>query len=117
MVTDQGRKAEELARAWLRRRGFRILAVNWRGGGGEIDLVAREGRTLVFVEVKSRRVGAPLPPEAAFTARKRRRLRRAARAFLAVHRAPWPAVRFDLLALELTPAGAVATVRHFRDVG
>ena len=51
---EHGRRAEQAAERMLRRNGLLILARNWRAAGGEIDLAAIEGETLVFVEVKSR---------------------------------------------------------------
>jgi len=51
---DRGRRAETLAAWWLRLRGWRILAKRIRVPGGEVDLVARRGRVLAFVEVKQR---------------------------------------------------------------
>ena len=74
-----GNRGERLAARHLQRQGFRILARQFRVRRGEIDLVAREGNTLVFVEVKTRRRG--LPAEAV-TPEKQRRITRTARAFL-----------------------------------
>ncbi|HOV05584.1 MAG TPA: YraN family protein [Kaistiaceae bacterium] len=75
-----GHFAELAASLLLRAKGFRILARRWKGPAGEIDLVARRGRLLVFVEVRRR----PTIEEAAFSIgpEKRRRLERAAGAFL-----------------------------------
>ena len=82
-----GRRSEWLATALLLVKGYRVLARNYGVRGGEIDLVARRGRTLVFVEVKAR----PSLEEAssAISAGKRRRLRVAARVWVARH--PWAA--------------------------
>ena len=79
----RGRRAEALAAMWLKAKGYRILARGYRIGGGEVDLVARRGRTLVFAEVKYR----PTLGEAAhaITAAQRRRIDLAARHFLASH--------------------------------
>lgn len=77
---QSGHNAEWAASLLLRLKGFRILARRWKGPAGEIDLVARRGRLLVFVEVRRR----PTIEEAAFSIGpdKRRRLERAAGAFL-----------------------------------
>lgn len=85
--------------AWhyFHRRGAAILARNWRGGGGELDIVAREGETLVFVEVKTRDAADPEPLAAVRDARRRRHFRSAANAWLARLPRPRPAVRFDVL--------------------
>ncbi|MGE0737079.1 MAG: YraN family protein [Alphaproteobacteria bacterium] len=76
----RGRWAEHAALLWLRLKFYRILDRNLRLRGGELDLVARRGRTLVFVEVKRR---ADLGASAeAITARQRQRIRRAAEEYL-----------------------------------
>lgn len=77
----RGRAAEWCAALWLRLGGYRILARNWRVGAGEIDLVARRGRRLVFVEVKARADQASALE--AVSARQQARIRRAAEAFVA----------------------------------
>ena len=80
-----GAAAERRARRYYRLRGYRVLAVNARAGGNELDIVLRRGERLVFCEVKAKasdRFGDPLEmvgPE------KRRRLRRAAEGWLAAH--------------------------------
>jgi putative endonuclease len=55
LAEARGRKAEAIAAWWLRLKGWRILATRARVPGGEVDLVARRGRTVAFVEVKQRR--------------------------------------------------------------
>lgn len=80
--TDVGRAAESLCALRLRLKGYRILARNFRTPQGEIDLVAKRGRVLAFVEVKRRdTLDQALN---ALQARQRRRIVRAAEAFLAV---------------------------------
>jgi putative endonuclease len=84
-TTSAGRAAERRARLYYRLRGYRVLAVNARAGGNELDVVVRRGQRLVFCEVKAKghdRFGDPFEmvgPE------KQRRLRRAAEAWLAAH--------------------------------
>lgn len=82
-----GLNAETLAALWLRFKFYRILATRYRIREGEIDIVARRGATIAFVEVKAR----PTLEEAAFaiSAQKRRRMSRAARHWIAAH--PWTA--------------------------
>jgi putative endonuclease len=94
-----GAYGEDKAAEYLRRRGFEILARNVRTAYGEIDIVAKDGATVVFVEVKSRRSRQGRVALEAVDARKRKRLSRLALAFLA--RAGWldrPA-RFDVIAV------------------
>ncbi|MCX7750129.1 MAG: YraN family protein [Candidatus Bipolaricaulota bacterium] len=103
----KGKEAEELACQHLRAQGMRIVARNWRWRGGEVDIVARDGEALVFVEVKARRDDLHGAPEEAVTPGKREKLWRTALAFLG-GRAEIP-VRFDVVAVG--PGG----VRHIRD--
>ncbi len=103
---ELGRRGEQLAESWLRRAGFRILHCNLRAGRGEIDLVALEGRTLCFVEVRTRRGDRFGTPEDSVDARKRARLVRAAAAWLRESRARPRRVRFDVVVVEPGPDGA-----------
>jgi len=79
----RGRHAEMFAGWWLKLKGFRVLVRRWRTPVGEIDLVARRGELVVFVEVKSRRTLAAAAE--AITPAQRRRVARAATHFLARH--------------------------------
>lgn len=92
-----GREGEEAAARLLADKGFAILARNWRQGRLELDLVCRDGGTLVFVEVKSRRGDGLARPEDAMTPRKRRTLVRAARAWLAATEDWSSPCRFDVV--------------------
>ena len=95
-----GRAGERLAARWLRRSGYRILARNFRAAGAEIDLVASEGNTIVFVEVKARRDRRMGAPEEAVDDRKQKRIRRAAEVYLDRYRAHGRPVRFDVVAIS-----------------
>lgn len=119
---DLGRRAEDLAATHLASRGYRIVARNARPGEvrGELDVIAVEGRTLVFIEVKAGRVGAiagPEKPAAAVGARKRAKLRSLAVAWLRANEGRVPAygqLRFDVIGIRLDDAGAVAEWEHLR---
>lgn len=100
-----GAEGEERAAEHLRRRGYRIVARNVRAGGVEIDLIARRGRWLVFVEVKTRRGSSLGPAEQAVDARKRARLVRGAAAWLHAYPHRAQRVRFDVIACELGARG------------
>lgn len=96
----KGGEAERLALRWLRRRGYRVVDTNVVNPGGEIDVVARDGDTLCFIEVKARSSGVFGAAVLAVDADKRRRLARAASAYLAKH--PWEGpCRFDVLGMDL----------------
>lgn len=90
----------------MRAQGMRIVARNWRWRGGEVDIIAKDGETLVFVEVKSRKSSDFMGPEEAVDHRKRLHLWRSAQAYL--RGKPWVSVRFDVVAV--TPEG----IRHIR---
>jgi len=98
-----GQLAEDLAARFLERRGLTLLARNFRCRGGELDLVCRDGATLVFVEVRLRRNAAFGGAAASITARKQQRVILAARHYLAAHGASLPAeraCRFDCVLLD-----------------
>lgn len=79
----RGARAEHIAALWLRLKGYRIVARRFAAAGGEIDLIARRGRTVAFIEVKHR---ADIAAAAeAITASKRARITAAARAWIAAH--------------------------------
>lgn len=95
-----GRRGERAAERHLRRNGYRIVARNFRAAGAEIDLVAMDGETLVFVEVKTRRSRAAGAPEEAVDERKQKRMRRAAEVFARRYRADDSEMRFDIVAVD-----------------
>jgi len=82
-TTARGREAEDRAARHLERQGLRVVARNFRVRGGEIDLICRDGRTLVFVEVRLRGRGDFGGAGASITAVKRQRIILAARHYLA----------------------------------
>jgi putative endonuclease len=113
-----GREAEELVAAGLERAGWRIVGRNVRLPSGEFDIVALDGPTLVFVEVKAGRVGAGLGPELPAHAvghRKQLKLRRLAREWIAECRGPSGVAgyRFDVVGVRFGPDG-LADVDHIR---
>ena len=112
---DLGRAGEVAAARLLERRGLVILERNLRSRLGEIDLLARDGPTLVFVEVKTRRGSPGDPPEAAVNARKRARLGRLALGYLAARRLGERSCRFDVVGVLLDETGGVIDARHIRN--
>lgn len=100
-TTSVGRRGEDLALAHLRSAGLTLLARNYRCRGGEIDLVMREGATLVLVEVRLRSSDRFGGAAASVGARKQRRFALAARHLLLAHREyrSMPA-RFDVVAID-----------------
>ena len=99
MSREAGARAERQAEEFLKERGLRILARNFRTRFGEIDLVAQDGDTVVFVEVRSRSSAAFGTPQETVTAAKRRRIIRTAMAY-AQSRCLDASLRFDVVALS-----------------
>ena len=110
-----GRRGEELACRFLRAQGFTILGRNVRVGRDEIDIVAREGRVLVFVEVRLRGGRRGRLPEETLDRSKCERMLRAAAGYLARHGLGDQPCRFDLVALRRRRDGA-CELRHYRGV-
>lgn len=108
----RGAAAEALAARFLQERGLDVVARNYRCRGGEIDLIARDGATLVFVEVRLRSGNAFGGAAASITAGKRRRLAFAARHYLGRLKAE-PPCRFDAILLD---ALAPERIEWLRDV-
>ncbi len=105
---DTGRSAEDRALAYLQQQGLQLVERNARWRRGEIDLVMREGATLVFVEVRqraSRRFGGAA---ASIDAAKRARLWRSAQHFLLRYASP-PPCRFDAVCID---GGELTWLRH-----
>ncbi|WP_434734862.1 YraN family protein [Bifidobacterium sp.] len=103
-----GLLGEEYAAAWLARRGWSPLSRNWHTRYGELDLVMLDpNRTIVFVEVKTRRTTRYGSPQEAVTVRKRLRLRRAGVQWLLDprHRITHNGVRFDVISILLDASG------------
>ena len=110
---ELGADGEARAAAHLLARGYRITARNVRAGGVEIDLIARRGRVVAFVEVKTRRTRTFGAPEESVDARKRARLVRGAAAWLREHPIGAAHVRFDVIACEVDPRNDWR-VRHLK---
>jgi putative endonuclease len=116
---NMGRRAEQLVARRLRAAGWEIVERNARTRFGELDIVARDGRTLVFVEVKAGRLGAALGPERpilAIDARKQLQVRRLATAWMAERRdaPPYRGIRFDAVGVSFDRAGRAIEVEHIR---
>ncbi|MGE5350826.1 MAG: YraN family protein [Acidobacteriota bacterium] len=109
-----GREGEDLAARLLLKKGFRIVERNYHFGKGEIDIVARDGETLVFVEVKYRQNLEYGLPEYSITPQKIKQLRKMARCYLFEKNIDETAVRFDVVAiLEEIPGKPL--VNYYKD--
>jgi putative endonuclease len=109
-----GRRGEDVAHRHLQREGLTVVARNYRTatGSAEIDLVAWEGDTLVFAEVKTRTTTEFGPPDRAVGDEKRRAMVKAAQDYARRAEVPWEKVRFDVVNVVCSTPPAVT---HFRD--
>ncbi len=96
---ERGKRGEKQAADFLRGHGYQIIEENYRWRGGEIDLIARDGDFLVFVEVKARSSEAFGLPEEFVNVQKQHKLIRTAQRYLLQHPTKLP-VRFDVVALS-----------------
>jgi putative endonuclease len=110
MLGDRG---ENVAAKYLRNLGYTIILRNFRCDLGEIDIIAREGKALVFVEVKTRTTDDPTPEEQV-NPTKRHQLTKAARYYLMRYGTPQPPARFDVIAI-VWPTGREPQIRHTAD--
>jgi putative endonuclease len=110
-----GRRGEDLAHRYLRKKKYVIVARNYRpasGGKGEIDIIARMGSQVVFVEVKTRSSNTISFPERAVDQDKRRHLLRTARDYARRAEVKWDDVRFDVIAIT---GVRKPVIEHFQD--
>jgi putative endonuclease len=108
-----GKRGEEQALDYLKKKGYEILATNFRYDRAEVDVIARNRGVLVFVEVKTRRANALGQPEDAVTFRKRDQIRKAAQGYLFKQHLDNEECRFDVLAIEYKRGAA--HIRHIED--
>ncbi|WP_269541791.1 YraN family protein [Cerasicoccus fimbriatus] len=111
----RGQLGEKKAAQLLKKKGLRILHRNWRAGKDELDIIALDGATFVFVEVRSRNASAKVSGYHSVTAKKKACLLRACRAFLRQQR-PRPAhFRFDIVEVRLGNDDEL-TIHHYENV-
>lgn len=115
MDTSSGQMGENFACDLLTRQGAVVLARNYHSRWGEVDVIARKGRYLLFVEVKTRSARTMAPPQAAVTAGKQRKILRTAMQFMTSHPSELQP-RFDVLALTTDPfTGAVTRYNYIEN--
>jgi len=108
----RGQSAERLAAAYLERRGYRVLRLNYRIRAGEIDIIAEEGEVLCFVEVRSRRDTTYGHPLETIDRRKQRRLTIAAGHYLKSHPGAARPARFDVVGIVYKPQLHIQLVKN-----
>jgi putative endonuclease len=109
-----GDRGENVAARYLRNNGFTIITRNFRCELGEVDIIARQGKTLVFVEVKTRSNEDDAAGEDQVGDHKRNQLTKVAKYYLTRYGVPQPPARFDVIAI-FWPPGRTPQVRHTPD--
>ncbi|MBI1919332.1 YraN family protein [Candidatus Microgenomates bacterium] len=115
-LKETGKKGEDLAVDYLRRHGYKIIERNFQKGYGEIDIVAQEGDTLVFVEVKTRkssRFGSPLE---AITPWKIKALIRSCQFYKSLHAELPESLRLDVVSVLIFPGGGVERIELVKNI-
>ena len=110
-----GRWGEEVAAQFLQGKGYEILGRNVRSAYGELDIVARGGATIVFVEVKTRTSSSFGLPEISVSTRKIQHLINSAQAFMQVYPGPEQAWRIDVISIEGHPGGPDPRIEVFEN--
>lgn len=107
---DTGKRGEELARDFLKKRGFRILETNYRCPEGEVDIISQHKDCLVFTEVRTKTSQQFGSPEESITYTKKRRLITTARHYLQNLDNQLPLWRIDFIAIELDRKGKLTRI-------
>lgn len=110
-----GRRGEREAEKLLKKKGYQILARNWRSGRDEIDLICLQGKAVVFVEVRTRKSGALVSGYDSINQRKREALKRVCRSYFSLMKPKPITLRFDVVEVE-HEEGIITATRHFSDV-
>ena len=110
-----GDRGERAAVRFLKQQKYRILAKQHRNGFGEIDIIAQDRETTVFVEVKTRTTADDGKPFEAVDRRKQEKLTRAALAWLKKHRRLEQAARFDIVSIVWPGDGSEPQLTHYRN--
>ena len=112
-----GKDSEAAAARLLKRSGYRILEKNYRNAIGEIDIIAREGESLVFVEVKARRSGRFGSAKGAITRQKQQKLSRTALLYLKETGQTEASARFDVVAIDgIGPGQSIDIIKNAFDL-
>ena len=114
-MRSTGKRGEELAAVYLQAQGYTILEKNYQLRDGEIDLIAKEGNCLCFVEVKMRTQDEFGDGSEAVDVRKQKRIIKAATYYLAYTKEPYTEARFDVLVIMKDPSAADMCYELFKD--
>jgi putative endonuclease len=111
-----GRKGESIVVSFLEGKNYTIVERNARTPYGEIDIIARQGCAVVFVEVKSRASRSFGPPEISITPKKLEHMRSAAEYYIQVHPDMATDWRIDVITVLVQPGGSAPQIDHFENV-
>ncbi len=110
-----GMQGEKLAAKFLKRRGYKITQRNYKCKLGEIDIVAQQDKTVVFVEVKTRRTKEFGPPQYAITAAKKKQISKAALSYIREKNFTEQSCRFDVIAITFSPESRKPKIEHIEN--
>lgn len=113
-TSDFGKKGELYARDYLERKGYSYVVGNYKKAHGEIDLIMKDGDTLVFVEVKSRRSRRYGEPVEAVNPRKQVHIKYCAQMYVLDRRIQEKRIRFDIVEVMASPSGVIK-FRHIKN--
>ena len=109
-----GKSGEDIALSYLKKKKYRIVESNFRFKRGEIDIIAYDRDTLVFIEVKTRKSTTFGFPEEAVTAQKQQQIRRIAQGFMAKQHLQEPYCRFDVISISFDENGTY-DIHHIKN--
>ncbi len=109
---ELGKQGEKLARDYLKKKGYKILAANWKSGKYEIDIIAQNKNEIIFVEVKTRSSDFFGDPEDAVDNRRRRRMTNASDSYMKYYKCNLEP-RFDIISIILNDKQT--TINHIED--
>jgi len=112
---ELGKLGEKIAREFLEKKNYRIIAQNYKNYFGEMDLIARDGNFFIFIEVKTRLKNTFGPPEESINRQKQKKLIRISNQYLLENKIEGENYRIDCLAIEIDKTKKCATVRHIKD--
>ncbi|MCH8556688.1 MAG: YraN family protein [Balneolia bacterium] len=110
---ELGRKGEDLAVEWLEKNDIRILERNYHFEKSEVDIIAYNGKQIIFIEVKTRTDNNFAEPEDAVTEAKKQSLYKVAGAWLYERKMEGSPVRFDIISIVLKPGSDEPVIKHF----
>ena len=112
---ETGAKGEKLAARFLKRKGYKIVQRNYKCKLGEIDIIAKQDKTLVFVEVKTRQTAEFGPPQYVITAAKKRQISRVALSYIKYGNLMEQSCRFDVIAVTFPRESRRPRIEHIEN--